>query len=81
MIIRQFYNQFVKHLTNYFGVDTPYRDADFQQAQDRIYRIGQDTEVFIYILTIDTGNEPNIITHNKEIMEWSGQITSTLIRR
>ena len=62
-------------------IDTPYRDADFQQAQDRIYRIGQDTEVFIYILTIDTGNEPNIITHNKEIMDWSGEITRTLIRK
>lgn len=62
-------------------IDTPYRDADFQQAQDRIYRIGQDTEVFIYILTIDTGNEPNIITHNKEIMDWSGEITGTLIRK
>jgi len=62
-------------------IDTPYRDADFRQAQDRIYRIGQDTDVYIFILTIDTGSEPNIITHNKEIMEWSGQITSTLIRR
>jgi len=61
-------------------IDAPYRDADFRQAQDRIYRIGQDTDVFVYMLTIDTGNEPNIITHNKKIMEWSGKITSTLIR-
>lgn len=62
-------------------LDTPYRDADFQQAQDRIYRIGQDTEVFIYVLTIDTGAQPNIISHSKTIMDWSGDVSSTVIRR
>lgn len=60
---------------------TPYRDADFQQAQDRIHRIGQDTEVFIYILTIDTKGEPNIVEHHKEIMDWSAELTGTLIRK
>ena len=31
-------------------IDTPFTDADFQQASDRIYRIGQDKKVFIITL-------------------------------
>lgn len=60
-------------------LDQPYRDADYQQAQDRVYRIGQDTDVYIINLFIDTGNVPNITTHSKEILEWSANVVSAVM--
>lgn len=39
-------------------IDTPWTDADFQQASDRIYRIGQNKKVFIItLITKDTYDE------------------------
>ena len=39
-------------------IDTPWTDADFQQAADRIYRIGQDKPIFIItLITKDTYDE------------------------
>lgn len=39
-------------------IDTPWTDADFQQAADRIYRIGQNKKVFIItLITKDSYDE------------------------
>lgn len=39
-------------------IDTPWTDADFQQASDRIYRIGQNKRVLIItLITKDTYDE------------------------
>lgn len=60
----------------FFG--TPYRSADFNQACDRIYRIGQTTDVNIYTVLLDSP-EKNITDRIKEIMDWSGNMFDSLI--
>ena len=52
-------------------LNVPFRSVDYEQASDRVYRIGQDTEVFIYKLILDTGNEPNLSTRMHDIINWS----------
>lgn len=64
------------NLMLFFG--TPYRSADFDQACDRIYRIGQTSDVFIYTLLLDSP-EKNITDRIKEIMDWSGGLFNSLI--
>ena len=59
-------------------LDLPYRDADFQQAVDRIHRIGQDTEVYIWKALLNT-KKPNILTHTHDIMQWSAQMSSIVM--
>ena len=51
-------------------LDTPWTDADFQQASDRIYRIGQNKKVFIItLITKDTYDERvQEIIDNKECL-------------
>lgn len=56
-----------------FFLNVPFRDVDFQQASDRCYRYGQDAEVYIYKLILDTGDEPNLSTRMSDIMTWSKQ--------
>lgn len=53
----------------FFG--TPYREADFAQACDRIHRIGQTNDVNIYILILKSSKK-NITDRIQEIMDWSG---------
>lgn len=58
----------------FFGV--PYRYADFEQACDRIHRIGQTTPVDIYTILLDT-KELNITSRIEEIMNWSKSISDS----
>lgn len=59
-------------------LDLPYRSADYKQAQDRVYRLGQDTDVFIISMYLDTGSTPNLTTHTQEILEWSRDVSEAL---
>jgi SNF2 family DNA or RNA helicase len=52
-------------------LNMPWRYTDYQQASDRIHRIGQDTPVYIYTLTLDTGGSANLSTRMDEIVQWS----------
>lgn len=52
-------------------LDKTFRDVEYKQASDRIYRIGQDTDVYIYTVILDTGNEPNLSTRMNDIVAWS----------
>ena len=52
----------------FFG--TPWRQADQSQCEDRIYRIGQTTDVHIYI-TILKSSKPNLSTRMDDILNWS----------
>ena len=60
----------------FFGV--PYRSADFDQAADRVYRIGQTSDVFIYkvLLQSSVANAKNITERQDEIMEWSRSMSN-----
>lgn len=52
-------------------VNTPFRDYIHQQAISRIHRIGADTQVSVYIATLDTGGVPNLSTRSIDILAWS----------
>lgn len=53
-------------------LNKPWRSVEYQQASDRVHRIGQDTECEIISLVLDTGKEANLSTRMEEIMQWSG---------
>ena len=52
-------------------LNVPFRSVDYEQASDRVYRIGQDTDVYIYKLVLDTGEEGNLSTRMQDILKWS----------
>jgi len=60
-------------------INRPWRDADYKQSSDRVYRIGQDTECYIYTLTLDTGEEPNLSTSMKDILDWSKEMSEAIV--
>lgn len=53
----------------FFG--TPWRSADFDQACDRIHRIGQTQDVSIHKIILDTGSDVNLSTRMNDILDWS----------
>lgn len=60
-------------------LNKPFRYTDYLQASDRIHRIGQDTDVFIHTILLDTGNEGNLSTRMEDIMEWSRNGFETIV--
>lgn len=61
----------------FFG--TPWRSADYNQCCDRIYRIGQNTDVHIYNVLLDTGGELNLSTRMNDILQWSDTMFNSMI--
>lgn len=61
----------------FFG--PPWRDADFNQCCDRIHRIGQNSDVRIYTVLLDTGSEINVSTRMSKIMNWSKEMFDSAI--
>lgn len=53
-------------------LNKPWRSIEYQQASDRVHRIGQDTDCDIISLVLDTGKEANLSTRMEDIMQWSG---------
>ena len=60
-------------------LNKPWRHVDYAQASDRIHRIGQDTEVTIYSLVLDTGDEENLSTRMEFINEWSKEQFESIV--
>ena len=60
-------------------VDSPYRDYIYNQAVSRLDRIGQDCQVYVYNLQLDTGDEPNISTRNIDILKWSREQVAAIM--
>lgn len=52
-------------------LNKPWRSIEYQQASDRVHRIGQDTDCDIISLVLDTGKEANLSTRMEDIMQWS----------
>ena len=61
----------------FFG--TPWRSADYNQAADRIHRIGQTDDVDIYRVLLDTGKDLNLSTRMEEILKWSDDMFTSMI--
>ena len=61
----------------FFG--PPWRQADFDQCSDRIHRIGQTDDVYIYSVILDTGAELNLSTRMDDILLWSKKMTESVI--
>jgi len=54
-------------------MDSPFRSYLRDQATARCVRQGQDQDVNIEDVFLDTGNEPNISTRSRDILSWSRQ--------
>jgi len=60
-------------------INKPWRYTDYIQASDRVYRIGQDTDVTVYTLILDTGTDPNLSTRIEEIVTWSKEMFEGIV--
>lgn len=52
-------------------LNAPFRDYIHQQAISRIHRLGADTQCYVYIGYLDTGDKPNLSTRSLDILKWS----------
>lgn len=55
----------------FFG--PPWRSADFDQCCDRLYRLGQDCDVYIYNVILDT-KAINLSSKMDKILKWSSEM-------
>lgn len=55
------------------AMDLPFRMYIFEQAISRVWRNGQDTQVLVYIPTLDTGSKDNINQRNFDIISFFNQ--------
>lgn len=60
-------------------LNKPWRHTDASQAEDRVHRIGQDTEVIIYTFILDTGKEANLSTRMEDIVSWSKEMFEGIV--
>jgi len=60
-------------------LNQPWRYVDRSQAEDRVHRIGQDTEVKIYTFVLDTGSEKNLSTRMEDIVSWSKEMFEGIV--
>lgn len=60
-------------------MNSPFRSYELKQTIARIFRDGQDTECFVYLIDLDTGSEENITSRSIDIMEWSKEQVDVLL--
>lgn len=60
----------------FFG--PPWRSADYDQCCDRLYRIGQDIDVYIYNVILDT-TALNLSSKMEKILKWSSDMFHSAI--
>ncbi len=52
-------------------INLPFRSYIKEQAIARINRLKQDTQTYIFEVSLDTGDKPNLSTRTIDILEWS----------
>lgn len=57
----------------------PFRDRIKTQAIARAARKGQDMNVDVFDILLDTGEKENISTRNKDILEWSAEMVEAIM--
>lgn len=60
-------------------LNSPWREYQLKQVIARIYRKNQDSECFVWMIDLDTGNEENITTRSLDIMEYYSKIVDQLL--
>lgn len=60
-------------------LNTPFRDYILQQSVARVDRLGQNHPVHLYTYQLDTGDQVNISTRSRQIMEWSKKMVDELL--
>jgi SNF2 family DNA or RNA helicase len=60
-------------------IDSPYRDYILQQTVSRTHRLGSDTQVYVYNVVLDTGDEVNISTRSLDILKWSQDMVEKIM--
>lgn len=60
-------------------IDTPFKSYQYDQAVARIFRIRKDNaDVFVYMMELDTGEEPNINQRNLNLVNISSEVVEEL---
>ena len=60
------------------ALDLPFRMYIFEQAVGRAWRVGQDSQVVVYIPSLDTGSVPNINQRNLDIISFFNEEVEAL---
>lgn len=60
-------------------LNKPWRHVEASQAEDRVHRIGQDTDVYIYTFILNTGSKPNLSTRMEDIVSWSKEMFEGIV--
>lgn len=60
-------------------MNAPFRDYEYEQATSRVNRLGQDAQVHIWNMKLDTGKEGNISTRSHEILAWSKEQVDAIL--
>lgn len=60
-------------------LNSPFRAYILEQAISRIYRLGQDSQTYVYQCVLDTGEVPNISTRSADILAWSTEQVEAIL--
>jgi Cdc6-like AAA superfamily ATPase len=60
-------------------INSPFRDYVLQQTISRINRLGADTQTYVYMSVLNTGNSPNLSTRTIDILKWSQSQVSAIM--
>lgn len=52
-------------------LNSPFRHHEYMQAMSRVHRRGQDSQVYVYDVYLDTKGVENISTRSEDILNWS----------
>lgn len=64
---------------NLVMLNAPFREHEYRQAYGRCYRMGQDKDVTVIDVFLDTGNLPNISTRSKDIMDTTAKQVAIML--
>lgn len=62
-------------------INAPFRDYELTQVLARVWRKGQDSECFFWLLDMNTGDELNIASRSIDIMKWSAEQVDQLLSK
>lgn len=60
-------------------INQPFRSGIREQTIARAHRLGQDMQVYVFDILLDTGDAPNISTRSNDIMAWSQQQVAAIL--